>query len=216
MKTIFILFSVFFAIGAYAGVEQIVRLAEPEEPPTLNSMKAADTVSAFILGHISEGLTRLDSAGKIVAGVAEKWEIGDKSATFHLRKNAKWSDGKPVTAKDFVFAWQNALDPKTASDYAFILYYLKNGEAINKGKVPPSDLGVVAKDDYTLFVNFEKPCAYFASLASFQTYAPVREDFFKQHGEKYAAEANTLLYNGPFMLTSWVHGASLKMVKNPN
>ncbi len=191
-----------------------VRFALTTEPPNLNSMQATDQSSFFVLGHVMEGLTRNGPDGAPVPGVAEKWEMNDAGATFYLRKNAKWSDGKPVTANDFIFAWRNVLDPKTASEYAFILYPVKNAEAINKGKLPVSDLGVAAVDDYTLKVTFEKPCGYFMALTSFATYFPVREDFFRQKGDKYAAEAADMLYNGAFKLTSWVHGASLTFDKN--
>jgi len=192
-----------------------VRFALTSEPPNLNSMKATDQASFFVLGHVMEGLTRNGEDGSVQPGVAEKWEINDIGATFTLRKNAKWSDGKPVTAQDFAFAWRNALDPKTASEYAFILYPIKNAEAINQGKLPVAELGVTAVNETTLKVTFEKPCGYFLALTSFATFFPVREDFYLAQGDKYAAEATHLVYNGAFKLTSWVHGASLTFDKNP-
>jgi oligopeptide transport system substrate-binding protein len=191
-----------------------VRFAMSSEPPNLNSMKATDQASFFVLGHVMEGLTRTGQDGSTQPGVAEKWEINDQGATFFLRKNAKWSDGKPVTAKDFAFAWRTALDPKTASEYAFILYPIKNAEKLNKGEVGPAELGVTVVDETTLKVTFEKPCGYFLALTSFSTYFPVREDFFMEKKDKYAAEAGDMLYNGAFKLTSWVHGASLTLDKN--
>ena len=105
---------------------QTIAIALSEEPPQLNSMKATDAVSITILSHVMEGLTRYDRRGKIVPGVAERWEVDEQGATFWLRGNAFWSDGQPVTAHDFVFAWRNALKPETASEYAFILYTIKN------------------------------------------------------------------------------------------
>ena len=177
-------------------------------------MKATDQVSNFILPHIMEGLLRYDRRGNAVPGVANRWEIDATGATFWLRDNALWSDGKPVTAHDFVFAWQNALAPQTASEYAFILYALKNGEAINSGNLDPSKLAVVAVDDLTLRVEFERPTGYFLKLTAFTTYLPVREDFFRDRNERYAADVSDLIFNGPFTLTEWTHSASLKMVKN--
>lgn len=204
-----------FAAGEAVDFEnQIVTIALGAEPPSLNSMKSTDSVSFFILGHTNEGLLTYNKRNKLVAGVAEKWEIDSKSAKFWLRKDAQWSDGKPVTAHDFVFAWRNAVDPKTASQYAFIMYPLKNAEAINSGKMATDQLGVTALDDYTLEIQFEKPCGYFLSLTAFGTYYPVREDFFKAQGQRYAADDKNLLFNGPFILSKWVHGASLKLVKN--
>ena len=110
-----------------------VKIAIAQEPPQLNSMKATDQVSIFVLGHVMEGLTRYDRRGNLAPGVAERWELEDQSATFWLRKDAKWSNGDPVTAHDFVFAWRNVVNPSTASEYAFILYPVKNAEAINQG-----------------------------------------------------------------------------------
>ena len=193
---------------------QTITLALVQEPPQLNSMRATDTVSIFLLGHVMEGLVRYDKRGRISPGVATRWEIDAQGATFWLRDNAFWSDGKPVTAHDFVFAWQNALAPKTASEYAFILYALKNGEAINVGDLEPGALGVEAVNNTTLKIEFERPSAYFLKLTAFTTYLPVRKDYFESKGERYAAEATDMVYNGPFKLTDWVHSASLKMVKN--
>lgn len=191
-------------------------IAMSGEPPELNATKATDSESFFILGHTMEGLTRVGADGKPAPGVAEKWEITEKGATFWLRKNALWSDGKPVTAHDFVYSWQTVVNSKNASEYAFILYPIKNAETINTKKTAVETLGVQAEGDHTLKVTFEKPCGYFLALTSFATYFPVRKDFHEKQGEKYGAEANTLLYNGPFMLTEWVHGAKLKLEKNPN
>ncbi|MEX2488027.1 MAG: peptide ABC transporter substrate-binding protein, partial [Pseudomonadales bacterium] len=145
---------------------------------------------------------------------AESWEIDEQGATFKLREEARWSDGVPVTAHDFVFAWRNALRPTTASEYAFILYSVKNAEVINEGELPATELGVRAVDDHTLEVDFERPVPYFLKLTAFSTYFPVRQDFFESQGDRYAADAEDLLFNGPFKLTSWKHGASLKMKKN--
>ncbi len=194
---------------------QSITIALAQEPPQLNSMKATDQVSVLVLGHVMEGLTRYDRRGNIIPGVAEKWELTDEVATFWLRKDALWSDGVPVTAHDFVFAWRNALDPKTASEYSFILYPIRNAEAINKGELPATELGVTAIDDHTLRVDLERPTGYFVKLTAFTTYYPVRQDFFETQGELYASEWDAMVYNGPFKITEWVHSASLRMMKNP-
>ncbi len=195
---------------------QSISIALTQEPPQLNGMKATDQVSILVLSHVMEGLVRYDRRGNIVPGVAERWETDATGATFWLRDDARWSDGKSVTADDFVFAWQNALKPETASEYAFILYPIKNGEAINVGKLPPEELGVTAIDERTLRVELERPTGYFVKLTAFTTYFPVRRDFFEAKNDDYAADADDLLYNGPFRMTDWVHSASLKMVKNEN
>jgi oligopeptide transport system substrate-binding protein len=201
------------ASGVPAG--KVLRLAFGEEPPQLDSTRATDQVSIFVLGHVMEGLTRYGKSGDIVPGMAERWEIGDRRAVFHLRADARWADGQPVTAHDFVFAWRTAVDPKTASEYAFILYPVKNAEAVNGGKLPVTALGVRARDDRTLEIELERPTGHFLALTAFATYLPVREDFYRSRHGRYAADAKDLLANGPFVLTRWIHGASLAFERNP-
>ena len=192
-----------------------VKIAIAQEPPQLNSMKATDQVSIFVLGHVMEGLTRYDRRGNLAPGVAERWELGDTTAKFWLRKDAKWSNGDPVTAHDFVFAWRSAVDPNTASEYAFILYPVKNAEAINQGNMPVTALGIEAIDNHTLTVTLERPTGYFIKLTAFVTTFPVQEKFYQARTEQYAADAKDMLYNGAFTLDSWVHSASMEMRKNP-
>jgi oligopeptide transport system substrate-binding protein len=195
---------------------QEITIVLTQEPPQLNSMKATDQVSIMVLGHVMEGLVRYDRRGNIIPGVAERWEMNDKEATFWLRDDARWSDGTQVTAHDFVFAWKNALKPETASEYAFILYPIENAEAVNTGKMPAVELGVEAVNDTTLKVTFERPTGYFIKLTSFVTYFPVKKSFWEANANRYGADASDLLYNGPFTMTEWTHSASLKMVKSEN
>jgi len=181
--------------------------------PQLDSTRSKDVESYNILHTVMEGLLRYDVNSNLEPGVAERWEVDGNHATFYLR-DAKWSDGKPVTAHDFVFAWRLAVLPATASEYAFLLYAVKNGEAINRGDMPPESLGVRAASDRVLEVELENPIAYFPKLTAAQTYYPIREDFFKSRNGRYAADAEDMLFNGPFKITRWVHGASLRMEKN--
>ena len=200
--------------SAAASQPKVLRLVITSEPPQLDSTRATDSVSGFLLGHLMEGLTRYGKNGQIIPGIAERWELRERSATFHLRA-ATWADGKPVTARDFVFAWRTLVDPKTASEYAFIMYPVKNAEAINAGKLPPSALGVSAQDDRTLEVELERPCGYFLGLTAFPSFLPVREDFYAARPNRFAADASDLVSNGPFILTRWVHGAAMTLDKNP-
>lgn len=186
-----------------------------EEPPQLNSMLATDAVSGMVLGHVMEGLLRYDANAQIVPGLAERWEIDGTRAVFHLRENARWSNGEPITAQDFEFAWKTALDPATASQYAFIFYAIKNAEAANTGALPVADVGVRALDARTLEVELAQPIAYFDKLVAFTTYLPVSEAFFNATAGRYGADADEMLYSGPFMMSSWVHGASLRLERNP-
>ena len=201
------------AIDAESGT---ITLLLRTEPPQLDSTRATDSVSISILGHVMEGLLRFDENNQLAPGVAERWEIRGDGATFWLRSDARWSDGVPVTAHDFVFAWRTAIAPETASEYAFILYPVKNGEPINSGQLPVESLGVRAVNDQILEVEFEQPLAYFEELVAFSTYHPIREDFYHSREGRYGADADDLLYNGPFEMTLWVHGAHVRLEKNPD
>ena len=194
---------------------QTLQMALSTEPPNLNSLTSTDSVSFFMLLHLQEGLLSYGDNDELVGGVAESWQMEGTHVSFTLRDNARWSDGKPVTAQDFVFAWRTALDKKTAANYAFILYPIKNAEKIHRGELPTSALAVFADDDRHLRVELEQPTAYFLSLTAFATYFPLREDFYTAQQSRYAADADKLLYNGAFTLTEWTHGASLTLKKNP-
>lgn len=186
-----------------------------EEPPQMNSMIRADAVSGIVFAHVMEGLLRYDEHGEIAPGLAERWQIDGNHATFWIRQDARWSNGDPITARDFEFAWKTALTPSTGSVYSFIFYAIKNAEAANTGAMPIDSVGVHAVDDHTLEVELEQPIAYFDKLVAFQTFFPVPEKFYNATNGRYGADANELLYSGPFKMTSWVHGASLRMEKNP-
>ena len=187
-----------------------------DEPPQLDSTRATDQISFFVLGHTMEGLLKYDASDRLVPGVAERWDIRPEGATFWLRDDARWSDGQPVTAHDFVFAWRKVVDPQTASEYAFILFYLKNAEAINSKQMPPERLGVRAVSDRELEVEFERPVSFFDKLAAFGLYYPIREDFYASRKGRYGADTADLLFNGPFSVARWVHGAHVRLEKNPH
>jgi len=187
-----------------------------EEPQWLNTVRATDQESFIIIDHISEGLMTSDENNQLTGGVAERWELTDEKATFWLRKDARWSDGVPVTAHDFVFAWQQVANPANAAEYAFLMRAFTNGADIIAGKMPPESLGVEAIDDHTLVAHLTSPTAYFLELVTFISFRPVREDYYRAQGQRYAADADKMISNGPFVLTDWVHGASLRLEKNPH
>ena len=204
----------FTAAQAVDYKNQSIVLALSSEPPTLNSLVTTNSVSFFVLGHIMEGLMQYDEHQALVGAVAKRWQLREDGVTFWLRNDARWSDGKPVTAHDFVFAWRKVVDPKTASQYAFIMYPIKNAEQINRGQLAPDQLAVRAVGDYQLDVVFERPTPYFLSLTAFGSYFPVRQDVFEQSPQRYAANPEQMLYNGAFTLQRWVHGAHLTLAKN--
>ena len=162
---------------------------------------------------------RLDEKNVPVPATAESVDFDAKAPTkyvFHIRKDAKWSDGKALTAKDFEYSWKRVLDPKVASDYANQLYYLKNGQAFNGGKAKVETVGVKATDDYTLEVELEVATPYFLQLCALSTLMPVRQDIVEKDPEKWTLNPETYIGNGPFKLTSWTHDASMEYVKNDN
>ncbi|MDO8907196.1 MAG: peptide ABC transporter substrate-binding protein [Pseudohongiella sp.] len=185
------------------------------EPPQMDTMRSTDAISGVVLGHVMEGLLRYDENGELVAGIAERWEQNGTEITYWLRDNARWSNGDPVTAHDFEFAWKKVLEPATASQYSFILYPILNAEKANQGELPVDAVGVRALDDKTLQVTLEAPIAYFDRIVAFVTFLPAQKEFFEQTQGRYGADADKMLYNGPFMMTSWVHGASLRLERNP-
>ena len=210
-----------FASTVYAkGVDtdnNAITISLAGEPPTLDSSLSEDASSSFVLGTIHEGLVRTDARGNIEPGIAESWTLTESGAVFNLRDDAKWNDGRKITAHDFVYAWQRLVDPKTgASGSTFFAHVFKNGTRILKGEVDKSKLGARAVDDVTLEVTTSRPIPYLLKALSTINFAPLREDFVNRQGDKFAAEYDKMLFSGPFILTSWVHGASLGFQKNPN
>jgi oligopeptide transport system substrate-binding protein len=186
------------------------------EPPSLNTVISEDNTSYQILDHITEGLLGFDRDGRLIPAVAVRWEFDPAiGGTFHLRENARWSDGSPVTAQDFVFAWRLAVDPSVGSGYAYIMYPVRHAEAINRGQLPLESLGVSAPEAHTLVVQLERPTPYFLSLTAFSVYRPIKETFYRRLGVRYGADADALLYNGPYLIRRWIHGADLELEKNP-
>ncbi len=201
--------------GAIDGQSNAITIAIRQEPPQLDHTRASDSVSFTVLTHAMEGLLGYDNDNRLVPGVAERWEIRADGATFWLREEARWSDGRPVTAHDFVFGWRKVVDPATASIYAFIMYPVENAEAINSGELPVETLGVRAVGDRVLEVSFEQPTPYFEKLVAFQTFLPVNEEFYEATQGRYGADADQMLYNGPYVVSEWIHSASMLWEKNP-
>ncbi|MBN8192453.1 peptide ABC transporter substrate-binding protein [Bacillus sp. NTK074B] len=202
--------------GSDEKKEQVLNLLEASEIPSMDSTLATDSVSFKIMNNVYEGLYRLGEGDEAVLGMAaEEPQISEdgKTYTFKIR-DAKWSNGEAVTANDFVYAWQKALNPDTGAEYAYIMYDIKNAAKVNAGEVPVEDLGVKAKDDKTLEVQLETAVPYFKALLSFATFYPQNQKFVESQGDKFGLEADTALYNGPFTLSEWKHEQSYKLTKN--
>lgn len=195
--------------------EQSITVNVMTEPPSLDPALATDNKSGWILDHLFEGLYMRDQDGQPVLGVAEDVNISEDRTvyTFTLRDDAKWSDGSPVTAGDFEFAWKRVLNPETGSKMAFYLYYIKNAQAYNNGEIEADEVGVEAKDDKTLVVELDSPVGYFEEMLTFWSYYPVNQDAVEKDGN-WSANADTYVGNGPFSLTNWKHDDSVLVKKN--
>ncbi|URZ14267.1 peptide ABC transporter substrate-binding protein [Clostridium felsineum] len=204
--------------GESSSTEQKVSYNLGADPQTIDPGLNNSVEGGTVVSNAFEGLVDIDKNEKVIPGVASSWDISaDKlTYTFHLRKNAKWSDGKPVKSKDFEFAWKRALAPETASDYAYQLYYLKNGEDYNEGKASKDSVGVKAVDDYTLKVELAAPTPYFLSLTAFPTYMPLREEIVTKDNKGWAAKKENYISNGPFYMTDWKLKSTMTFKKNPN
>ncbi|MEH6978415.1 peptide ABC transporter substrate-binding protein, partial [Bacillus pseudomycoides] len=196
--------------------KQVLNVTVSEEIPSLDTAKVMDGTSSHVMQNIFEGLYVLDNQDKPVPGVAKSFEKSEdgKRYTFHLRKDAKWSNGESVTAHDFTFSWKRTLSPGTASQYAYMLFYIKNAQEINKGTLATDRLGVKALDDYTLEVQLEQPVPYLLQLLALPIYLPQHESFVKEQGDRYGLEPDNLIYNGAFVLEKWKHEQEFQLKKN--
>ncbi|HAT8000918.1 TPA: oligopeptide ABC transporter substrate-binding protein OppA [Citrobacter braakii] len=213
-------------VATAAVVPAGVQLAEKQtlvrnngsEVQSLDPHKIEGVPESNINRDLFEGLLISDVDGKPSPGVAEKWENKDfKVWTFHLRKDAKWSDGTPVTAQDFVYSWQRLANPNTASPYASYLQYghIVNIDDIIAGKKPITDLGVKALDDHTFEVTLSEPVPYFYKLLVHSSVSPVPKAAVEKYGEKWTQPAN-IVTNGAYKLKDWVVNERIVLERNTN
>ncbi len=170
-----------------------------------------------ILMDVYEGLLKEDPEGEVMPGMATDWEVSEdgKTYTFHLREDAKWSDGEPVTAEDFVFGWQHLIDPASASKYAYLLYPIKNAEAINTGDKPLDAIGAESLDGgKTLKVSLESPTPFFLQLLTHYTAYPVPKHVVDEYGKQWVKMDN-IVTNGAFKPVEWISQSRISVEKNP-
>jgi oligopeptide transport system substrate-binding protein len=206
--------------SAYPGTpeENSITVNITSEPPEMFTVTTTDTTSFSIIRHVIENLVMLDENDKVIPGVAKDWTVSDDGLvyTFNLRDDMKWSNGEPVTANDFVFAWTSLLTPEFAADYAYFGYVFKNGVAYNNGEVGADQLGFKALSDYQLEVTLENPTSYFLDTLAFGVFAPVNEKAYNEFGTAYGTDADKMVYNGAFKMTSWEHESKIVLEKNPD
>jgi oligopeptide transport system substrate-binding protein len=194
--------------------EAVLNRGNAAEPMTLDPHLAQSVWENNIIGDLLIGLTTEDAQGNPIPGAAETWESSadGKTWTFHLRQH-RWSDGMPVTAGDFIYAWRRILNPKTASQYAYFLYLIKNGEAVNTGKMPLTALGITAPDDKTVVVELEHPAPYLLEYLMHYTTSPVPRHLVEAKGDAWT-KPGTYAGNGAFTLSEWASNDHVTVVKN--
>lgn len=195
--------------------DQTLRLMDTSDIVSLDSSLALDGPSLNALNSVMEGLYMPNGQGEYIPAAAKSHKVSKdgKVYTFTLR-DAKYSNGEKVTAQDFVYAMKRAIDPKTKAQFAYDLYDIENAQDINQGKLPVEKLGVTALDDQTLEIKLERAIPYFIQLTSLPMYFPLNEKFVIAQGDRYGLEANTTLYNGPYVVSNWEHGSGFSMKKN--
>ena len=221
MKKIFLILTLLvFALscGKKSGSGSTFTLNIVTEPSSIDPQITTDIPGGTVDELILEGLLRKDKTGKSVAGIAQKWEKSKDGLvwTFHLRDGVKWSNGDPVTAKDFKAGWIRGLNPDTAGSNASMLFVIKNGEKYNAKKVSENEVGIKVIDDKTLQVTLESPTPYFDDLVTFKSFMPLNQKFYNEAKDKYFTEAKYTISNGPYTLEKWTHDSELKFKKNPN
>jgi oligopeptide transport system substrate-binding protein len=203
-------------MGSELAPEQVLNHQIVADPSTLDPSLATGVPAAHVLDDLFEGLVTLSEDGNTIPGVAASWETtaDGKTWTFHLRDNARWSNGQPVTANDFVYAWRRQVDPATGSEYAQALAPIQNAMEIAEGKVPPGRLGVDAADQHTLIVHLRGPTPYLLALLTNGYLYPIYQPAVKQWGDNWTQPAH-MVSNGPFRLAERVINGHITLLKNP-
>lgn len=203
--------------GIYSDKGQVFRKILPQDLTSLDTSLITEEMSFEVTAQTFEGLYTLGKDDKPVLGVAkafpEKSKDG-KTLKVKLRGDAKWSNGDKVTAQDFVYAWRKTVNPKTGSEFAYIMGDIKNASDINAGKKPVEQLGIKALDDETLQIELEKPVPYINQLLALNTFAPQNEKVAKKYGENYGTAADRAVYNGPFKVDDWKQEDKILLSKN--
>lgn len=229
IKRITVLFLIFCVLFTMTACNK----AEPEEgktldlsvclssePRTLDPMMGSSTDGAIMLHHLFEGLLKWtddgDGGSTLKGGMAASWDVKEDGTeyVFHLREDAKWSDGEPVTAADFVYAWKRLADPKTKSDYNYILDMVVGWREARNGEGKLSKIGMKAVDERTFKVSLTYNCPYFLEICAMPPAFPMRKDMVDKYGEQWAFKADTYVSNGPYSLKSWVHNAYIWTTAN--
>ncbi len=194
---------------------KVLRKGNSAEPQTLDPHKAEGVPSSNVLRDLFEGLTTTAPDGTVVPGAAESWDISDDGRvyTFVIREDARWSDGSPVTAADFEYGLKRSADPATLSKYSQILAPIENAEAVVRGDMPASELGVRALDVRTLEIRLKGPTPYFLGLLTHSTTYPVNRANVERDGDRYS-RPGVLVSNGAYRLVEWTVQSHIRLERN--
>ncbi|UQS82980.1 peptide ABC transporter substrate-binding protein [Bombilactobacillus thymidiniphilus] len=213
MKKLYLLGLVFcsaFSLAACghqsANDKHEISIASRAELSTADVSLAMDNESAEVAEQVNEGLYDFNAKGQIVPALAKgqpQVTNGGQTYTINLKHDGKWSNGKPVTANDFVYAWQRTVSPKTKSQQAYYLNNVQNYQPINKGQMSPDKLGIKALDKYQLQIQLNHPAPYFSSILAMSASFPLNKQYVEAQGKKYGTDADHTLYDGPFTLANW-------------
>ncbi len=203
--------------AATGALEEVV-VAFDADLSTMDHHIATDGNSFIMQSMCYSGLTSLDAKGTPVNELAESVDVSEDGLvyTFHISPDANWSNGTPVTANDFVYAWQRLANPDLASEYAFILetIHVVNATEVVAGEMPVTDLGVKAVDDKTFEVTLSLPCDFLLGLMAFPSFFPLNQEFFEAQGDQFALGVDNMIYCGPYNMTDWQQGESYTFTKN--
>jgi oligopeptide transport system substrate-binding protein len=224
-------FSMVFSLAACGGGDSggeetaalDIAVCLASEPSTIDPALNSSVDGAVMIQHAFEGLIKWvddgDGNAQLAPGMAESWDVSDDGLvyTFHIREGALWSDGEPVTAYDFEYAWQRLVNPETAADYSYMLDCVLNvAEILYDGTMDPSEIAAVALDESTFEVTLHTAIPYFAEIAAFPATFPIRKDIIEAHADQWTFDPATYVSNGPYMMSEWVHNSYIMMVPNPN
>ncbi|RAL26996.1 peptide ABC transporter substrate-binding protein [Thermoflavimicrobium daqui] len=196
--------------------DQSLELTETRMPATLDPAKFAEMNGVNVLNNIQEGLMRIGKDNRPTLGIAKSYEVSEdgKTYTFMLRSDAKWSDGRPVTANDFEYAWKRMLHPKMKAQMAYALMKVKNASKFNEGKALENQVGIHAIDNKILKIELEEADPNFLSIVAMPNFSPLRRDIVEKYKERYATNSKTMVYNGPFIMESFTP-SKIILKKNP-
>ncbi len=199
---------------------QELHLVATGDLTTMSSLGSVDALAVTAMNSVFEGLYRIGPENTPIPGMAESHEVSEDGTvyTFKIRKDAVWSNGTPVTAHDFEYAWKRAINPETQAIYSYLMLDIKNVANVQTEEDPlygkVEEIGIKAINDETLEVQLNAPIPYFISLTTYAPFFPLNKEFTESQGDQYALEAENMIYNGPFMMESWQHGQGWTFVKN--